>query len=202
VPTAVWMAMSGRPTRNYIQTDEMLLFGYNRDPSLNYQLMFHEQDANWILPQTTFNSDGSVWEVGSPVAGLTNAQNWATYGIAMGGMVAPANSAIIPDFGALEVPIDASRQPSMRSTTTTPETTPPALPADVDPGGSGSGTVTATGGSGTTGTSGSAGSAGSGSSSGASSSGGGSGGHCGLGGLACLAFGLVALWRRSERSSR
>ena len=181
-PTAVSVGLAGRPTRNWIQSDQTLLYGYNGDASANYQLMYPQQAASAILPQSTWNSDGSLSEVGSPVAGLTNAQNWATYGIALAGMVAPAAATTIPDFNALEVPISASTEPALRSTTTSPETMPPALPADVDTvasasGGTGSssGSTGASGGSATGGGT-SAGGTGDGSAGAGATAGGGSGG--------------------------
>ncbi len=209
-PTAVLMALAGRPTRNYIQSDQFFLYGYNGDASTNYQLMYPEQVASWILPQTTYNADGSENEIGSPVAGLTNAQNWSTYGIALAGAVAPADALTLPDFQALAAPIDASTQPVMRSTTTTPEVALPPLPADVDTVATAGGSTTSTGGStgsgsstGGGGGSTSPGTGGAGATGGVSS-GGGSGGHCGMSGLTGLVLGCTLLaWRgRSLRRRR
>jgi len=212
IPFAVGMWLSPDPTRNFIQSDQTLLYGYNGDPTVNYQMMYPQQAADAILPQTTYNGDGSVWEPGSPVAGLTNAQNWATYGIATSGMVAPADSATLPEFSALVSPIDPSTQPTMRSTTTSPEITPPALPVGIDAVATPS-TGTATGvAGGTTGGTTSGTTTGNGASSGGStapstvpavSGSAGSSGGCGLGSTVSIMLGLTWLSRRrrAERSA-
>lgn len=74
---------------NYIQLDEMWVYDYNGVVGDNFQAYYLEQDPNYVLYQSTYNSDGSVRSLGSPVAGLTNQQNWSQFGIALAGAVTP-----------------------------------------------------------------------------------------------------------------
>ena len=55
----------------------------------NFQVFYTQQAANFIVPQTVLNSDGTPKLRRRPVAGLTNAQAWAQYGVAVAGEVAP-----------------------------------------------------------------------------------------------------------------
>ncbi len=75
---------------NYVQRDEMWVYDYNGVVGDNFQAYYLEQDPNYVLYQTTYNTDGSVRSLASPVAGLTNQQNWTQYGIALAGAIAPA----------------------------------------------------------------------------------------------------------------
>jgi PKD repeat protein len=77
---------------NFIQSDRVLVYAYNGNSSDNFQVFYNGQAANAILPTQVLNSDGTVRVAGSPVAGLTNAQTWAQYGIAVGGAVAPGSA--------------------------------------------------------------------------------------------------------------
>ncbi|MFO0811524.1 MAG: hypothetical protein U0746_23080, partial [Gemmataceae bacterium] len=85
---------------NYIQTDRVLVYDFNGIVGDNFQVYYREQGAGFIVPQTTYygsddNGDGipdRVDSQGSPEAGLTNAQNWAKYGIAIAGGVAPTTA--------------------------------------------------------------------------------------------------------------
>jgi PKD repeat protein len=74
---------------NFIQKDEVFVYNYNRVAGDNFQVFYLEQAPDFIVPQTTFMSNGQVDNQGSPEAGLTNQQNWAKYGIAMAGAVSP-----------------------------------------------------------------------------------------------------------------
>jgi|GEM_PF-1326992 len=65
------------------KTNEVFLYDFNGMPGANYRVYYPEQAPNFIVPQT------SSGVIGSPVAGLTNAQTWSRYGIAIGGAVAP-----------------------------------------------------------------------------------------------------------------
>ncbi len=72
-------------SKNKIMLDEAMVIAYNQQPGKDFQLFYNpEQDPSFIVPQT----DPVAGIIGSPDAGLTNAQNWATYGIAMAGAVA------------------------------------------------------------------------------------------------------------------
>jgi hypothetical protein len=58
----------------------------------NFQVFRQQQSPNFIVPQTTYNPDGTQSMRGCPVAGDTNAQCWAQYGLAIDGQAAPANA--------------------------------------------------------------------------------------------------------------
>lgn len=85
---------------NYIQNDQVFVYDYNGVSGDNFQLYYLEQAPDYIVPQTTYygpdnNSDGHpdwVDNLGSPEAGLTNSQNWATYGIAIAGAISPTTN--------------------------------------------------------------------------------------------------------------
>jgi len=71
---------------NLIQLDAVYVYGYQGVPGANFRVYYREQSPSFIVPQ----SDPANELVGSPVAGLTNQQNWATYGIAIAGAVSPS----------------------------------------------------------------------------------------------------------------
>ena len=70
------------------------VYDYNLVPGDNFQVYYLEQSRFYHLPQSSNAAlEGrSGWTIGSPVAGMNNAQNWMTYGIAMGGAVAPRSA--------------------------------------------------------------------------------------------------------------
>ena len=69
---------------NWIQSDQVFVYNYNRVSGDNFRVYYNEQEASFVIPKTGVNGC-----VGSPEAGLTNAENWAKYGIAFAGEVAP-----------------------------------------------------------------------------------------------------------------
>ena len=86
----IWMNWSQDPNfrtnYNWIQGDTIQVQNYNQVQGDNFQVFWTEQAANFIVPQTSSNG------IGAPVAGLTNAQAWAQYGIAIAGAVAPSTA--------------------------------------------------------------------------------------------------------------
>jgi hypothetical protein len=90
---------------NLIQSDQLLVYNYNNVAGNNFEVYYAGQAANAIVPQTVYNSDGTVEVVGAPVANLTNAQAWAQYGIAVAGAVAPANATTRTGVVGLVAPI-------------------------------------------------------------------------------------------------
>jgi hypothetical protein len=74
---------------NVIQSDQVFVYDFQGQAGDNFQVFFREQDPEFIVPQST---DGSFGLVGSPASGLTNRQNWARYGIAVAGALAPATA--------------------------------------------------------------------------------------------------------------
>ncbi|MCH8042336.1 MAG: fibronectin type III domain-containing protein [Planctomycetes bacterium] len=69
-----------------ILLDEIFVYDYNGVSGDDFQVFYLEQAPDFIVPQSTSLS------VGSPEAGLTNQQNWDTYGIAIAGAVAPTTA--------------------------------------------------------------------------------------------------------------
>jgi hypothetical protein len=63
----------------------------------NYRVYYLQQAADYVVPQT----DPTTGVIGSPVAGLTNAELLARYGKAVGGAVAPASAVVLPEVGGL-----------------------------------------------------------------------------------------------------
>lgn len=93
---------------DYTQPSTVKVYNYNQVQGDNFQVFYREQDPNFVMPQTAAGalSGRSAWTIGSPEAGLTNAQNWAKYGIATAGAVAPAGaSASRPDINGLVAPL-------------------------------------------------------------------------------------------------
>jgi hypothetical protein len=94
----VILGYQGHPTSGPVLLDEIII---------NNERVFKVQQApNFIVPVTTQGPDNRGPNViGAPVAGLTNAQAWAQYGIAIGGAVATC-STTRPDYvGAFVCPI-------------------------------------------------------------------------------------------------
>lgn len=83
-------AIQNRST-NLIQLNRVLVYDYNGNVGLNFQVYFQEQAPDYVLPQSTYELSGRTRRTASPVAGLTNQQAWQTYGIALAGEIAPTN---------------------------------------------------------------------------------------------------------------
>jgi hypothetical protein len=85
---------------NFIQLDQVFVYNYNGVAGDNFQLYWLEQAPSFIVPETTYygpdnNNDGRpdlIDNLGAPVPGLTNAQCWAQYGIAIAGAVSPTSA--------------------------------------------------------------------------------------------------------------
>jgi hypothetical protein len=178
---------------NPVQLDRMLVYGYQGSASDAFELFFAAQEPDVIVPQTTYNDppfQDTVQHPGCPVAGLTNSQSWATYGIAIAGAVAPDSAVPRDGLIGLASPIDPGSAPSLLATPS--PVAPPTLPADEDGGfGTTAGGTTAGGSTGDPATGGTAGGGG-------ATAGGGSQ-RCGLGGLAAV-LGLLALAARRRRA--
>ncbi len=106
-PANIWMRVHG-DNLDYTHTSIVRVYDYNQVPGDNFQVFYREQNAGYVLPQTDMTLLGSRnWgDVGSPEAGLTNAQNWTKYGIALAGTIAPAGAkASRPEINGLVAPI-------------------------------------------------------------------------------------------------
>jgi hypothetical protein len=92
----VAVAMNGRDfygLGNMTQRTELYLRGYQ---GVDWRLYFHSQAADALCPLASARPHS-----GAPEAGLTNAQAWAKYGIAVAGAVAPANCVTPPGIVGL-----------------------------------------------------------------------------------------------------
>ncbi len=172
------------PVGDYpVLKDELVVYGYNGVAGDDFQIYYPEQSPDFIVPQS---SAPGVFPtiIGSPEAGLTNAQNWAKYGLAIAGAVLPSGTTTRDGIVGQVLPLAASASTG----TATGGSTGTGTGSSAGTGtGSSAGTSTGTG----TGSTGTATGPGAGP---ASSSGG--GGHCGLGGsLGLVGIGLL-LWQR------
>lgn len=69
-----------------LSTDVVRVIDMNGDPNADFRLYYPQQVGSFIVPPT------APLLGGAPVAGLTNSQLWQTYGVALGGAVAPSTS--------------------------------------------------------------------------------------------------------------
>ena len=76
------------PNPNAIVRTDLNVERYNGVANDSFQVYFTEQASTFVVPQNNA-VDGLV---GAPVAGLTNAQTMATYGIAISGAVTPCTT--------------------------------------------------------------------------------------------------------------
>ena len=83
------------------------VYSYNGVTGDDFQVFYREQASQFIMPQTSQIGLSGMVEttIGSPQAGLTNAQNWSKYAIAISGAVAPASAASRADISGLTAPI-------------------------------------------------------------------------------------------------
>ena len=93
------------PGINLIQQDQLFVTNYQGVSGQNFQVFYTQQAADFIVPQTTYNADGTLAALGCPVAGLTNAQAWAQYGIAVAGEVAPSDATTMDNIVGLVAPV-------------------------------------------------------------------------------------------------
>lgn len=75
-----------------VQSDVIEVEGYGGESGNDFRLYYNEQRPDFIVPETGSIYSAPVSPVGAPVAGLTNAEAWKTYGIAVGGEVAPGDA--------------------------------------------------------------------------------------------------------------
>ncbi len=95
-------------TNNLVFPSIVRVYDYNQVPGDDFQVYYREQDASYVLPQTdpALNSNREDGVVGTPLPGLTNAQAWQLYGLALAGAVAPADAdGSRPDINGLVAPI-------------------------------------------------------------------------------------------------
>jgi hypothetical protein len=84
---------------DYRDLQQVLVYGFDRTAGDNFQVFFPQQDPSFVMPQSQYVV------IGSPDAGLTNQQNWAKYGIAIGGEVTPSDATTMPGILGSVAPI-------------------------------------------------------------------------------------------------
>jgi PKD repeat protein len=102
------ICMIDKPTsdaQNFVQTDQVFVYAYNGVSTDNFRVYYAGQAANAVVPQSTYNADGTTRITASPVAGLTNTQDWAQNHIAVGGEVAPLDATTRTGIQGLVAPI-------------------------------------------------------------------------------------------------
>jgi hypothetical protein len=87
---------------NLVQLDQVFVYDYNEIAGDDFQVYYTQQSPTFVVPQTV--SSGPVQFIGSPVAGLTNEQNWVLYSVAIAGAVAPTTNTM-PGITGLVQPI-------------------------------------------------------------------------------------------------
>jgi hypothetical protein len=87
-----FLPAAGGGSKNWIVSDRLFVYDHNGVAGDDFQTYYLEQAPDFVVPQTVLNSDGTPHHLGSPVSGLTNSQNWSTYGIAIAGAVAPCST--------------------------------------------------------------------------------------------------------------
>ncbi len=99
----------GNGKANLILADEVFVYDYQGVSGRNFRVYYREQAPSFILPQTSYDTQYSPPLLiirGSPVAGLTNQQNWAQYGVAFAGSVSPTvDDTTHPEIDGFTIPI-------------------------------------------------------------------------------------------------
>jgi hypothetical protein len=69
------------------------VYDWDGTPGDDFRVYYQEQLGTYVVPQTVYYSGTTVpSKLGSPDSGLTNTQNWATHGIAIGGAITPCTT--------------------------------------------------------------------------------------------------------------
>jgi hypothetical protein len=93
---------------NAVSKDQIFVEDYQGIDTNDFQVFNLEQAPTFIVPQSTSNGR----TIGSPVAGLTNDENWTTFGIAVAGEVAPcADTATFPEIRGFTCGVDLTPPP-------------------------------------------------------------------------------------------
>jgi hypothetical protein len=87
---------------NLIQLDQLFVYDYNGVAGDDFQVYFMDQNPTFIVPRSTYNSDGTPRLDASPLAGLTNQQLRALDGAAIAGAIAPATTAMAGVHGYVQ----------------------------------------------------------------------------------------------------
>jgi hypothetical protein len=119
--------------RNLIQSDRIKVTSYNGVPGDDFWVYYLEQAPNFIVPETF--PGGAMMLRGAPVPGLTNAQTWAQYNIAIAGGVAPCavTRPNIAGFVCAQAPPEPPTNPTPPPPPGPPTPPPPPPPTPPTP---------------------------------------------------------------------
>jgi len=98
------------------------VYAYNGVTGDDFQVLYREQTSQMIMPKSSAIALSGLMEttIGSPQAGLTNAQNWSRFAIAVAGSIAPANAATRADINGLTAPLQNQSSITPRAVLVTP----------------------------------------------------------------------------------
>jgi G8 domain/Right handed beta helix region len=86
------------PNANIVVADEVWIYDYNRTPGDSFRVYYKEQSPGFPVPAT------GPQLVGAPASGLTNAEAWTKFKVAIAGSVAPCATER-QGFGGFACPI-------------------------------------------------------------------------------------------------
>jgi hypothetical protein len=94
---------SGNLQINLTTLQQIFVYDYDQVSGDNFQVYYTQQTASFIVPKS-----GSAYGlVASPASGLTNQQNWTTYGVAIAGALAPSTATAMAGIDGLVVPLSS-----------------------------------------------------------------------------------------------
>jgi len=106
-----------------VRRDELSVMRYQGQKGNDFNVLYPQQEASFVVPQTILNSDGTPQLEGAPDAGLTNAEAWDKYGIAIAGRVAKAGYSMLPEITGLVERASTPPPPT--------DTEPPSRPTNL-----------------------------------------------------------------------
>jgi PKD repeat protein len=86
---AIVMWYSSADSHNVVQNQSIFVYNFNGVAGANFQVYYTQQAPDYVVPMTGAQNPGDDPLIGAPVAGLTNQQLYAQYGLAIGGAIAP-----------------------------------------------------------------------------------------------------------------
>jgi hypothetical protein len=101
----LYLFNQGYGSENAVVANDVFVYAHNGNAADNFRVWFDGQKADAIVPMSEHNESGTLSLVGAPEPGLTNAQCWARYGLAVWGSVAPANATTRPGVHGLVGPV-------------------------------------------------------------------------------------------------
>ena len=91
--TGVWGdGSSWNDVANLIQLDQIFVYAYNGVATDNFQVYYLQQAPSFVLPQSTYNGDGTFRLDAAPTTGMTNQQAWSQYHMAFAGAICPTTA--------------------------------------------------------------------------------------------------------------